>query len=176
MALEYPPLTASDLPDPDDPPAVDESELEIVRHVVEELAAHTSSSAGRRTAPFPGCHGGAARVPHAHDRRPALRGESDRRGGQPRRGSHRRPARRRLRRRIHGPGLLRCTWAPDGPRLFRRYVKPALARVVAAAHRRGKPFVKHTDGNQWLILDDFVEVGVDAWHGIQPRIGWICGF
>lgn len=58
-----------------------------------------------------------------------------------------------------------------GPRLFRQYVLPAFERLVKAAHAKGKYFVKHTDGNTWSILDDFVAVGVDAWQGIQPRIG-----
>jgi uroporphyrinogen decarboxylase len=58
-----------------------------------------------------------------------------------------------------------------GPRLFRRYVLPAFQETVKAIHARGKYAVKHTDGNTWSILDDFVAAGVDGWQGIQPRIG-----
>jgi uroporphyrinogen decarboxylase len=58
-----------------------------------------------------------------------------------------------------------------GPRLFRRYVLPAFQETVKAIHARGKHAVKHTDGNTWSILDDFVAAGVDGWQGIQPRIG-----
>jgi uroporphyrinogen decarboxylase len=58
-----------------------------------------------------------------------------------------------------------------GPRLFKQYVLPAFTELVKAAHAKGKFFVKHTDGNTWSIMDDFVSVGLDAWQGIQPRIG-----
>jgi uroporphyrinogen decarboxylase len=58
-----------------------------------------------------------------------------------------------------------------GPRLFRRYVLPAFQETVKAIHAKGKYAVKHTDGNTWSILDDFVATGVDGWQGIQPRIG-----
>ncbi len=58
-----------------------------------------------------------------------------------------------------------------GPRLFRQFILPALVQTCQAAHDKGKFFVKHTDGNMWLILDDFVTAGLDGWQGIQPRIG-----
>ncbi len=58
-----------------------------------------------------------------------------------------------------------------GGRLFRQYVLPAFRETVKAVHAKGKYFVKHTDGNTWSILDDFVAAGVDGWQGIQPRIG-----
>lgn len=58
-----------------------------------------------------------------------------------------------------------------GPRLFRAFIAPALRRQAEAIHARGGVFVKHTDGNVWAILDDLVEAGVDAWHGIQPSVG-----
>jgi uroporphyrinogen decarboxylase len=58
-----------------------------------------------------------------------------------------------------------------GPELFRQFVLPALAQSCQVAHTKGKFFVKHTDGNMWAILDDFVEAGLDGWQGIQPRIG-----
>jgi uroporphyrinogen decarboxylase len=58
-----------------------------------------------------------------------------------------------------------------GPRLFRQFILPALQRSCQAARARGKFFVKHTDGNTWLILDDLIAAGLDGWQGIQPRIG-----
>ena len=58
-----------------------------------------------------------------------------------------------------------------GERLFRQYVLPAFRETVKAVRAKGKYFVKHTDGNTWSILDDFVAAGVDGWQGIQPRIG-----
>jgi uroporphyrinogen decarboxylase len=58
-----------------------------------------------------------------------------------------------------------------GPAMYRTFVLPGLIRQVEATHARGGYFIKHTDGNTWSILDSFVEIGVDAWHGIQPSIG-----
>jgi uroporphyrinogen decarboxylase len=58
-----------------------------------------------------------------------------------------------------------------GPQLFRQFILPALKKSCQEAHDKGKFFVKHTDGNTWMILEDFVEAGLDGWQGIQPRIG-----
>ncbi|MHB1414006.1 MAG: uroporphyrinogen decarboxylase family protein [Chloroflexota bacterium] len=58
-----------------------------------------------------------------------------------------------------------------GPRLFRQFILPAVEQMCAATHRRGKYFMKHTDGYTWAILDDLIAAGVDAWQGIQPSIG-----
>jgi len=58
-----------------------------------------------------------------------------------------------------------------GPQRFRKFVLPGLVRQVAAAHAKGGYFIKHTDGNVWPIIDTFLEADVDGWHGIQPSIG-----
>ena len=63
----------------------------------------------------------------------------------------------------HGPFM--------GPERFRRFILPGIERQVAAAHRRGGFFIKHTDGNLWSILPDLISAGIDGWHGIQPNIG-----
>ncbi len=54
---------------------------------------------------------------------------------------------------------------------FREFIVPGLRRQCEAIHARDGWFIKHTDGNTWDILDDFVEIGIDGWHGIQPGIG-----
>jgi uroporphyrinogen decarboxylase len=61
------------------------------------------------------------------------------------------------------------------PRSFRELVLPAIEQLAAAAHARGKFFLKHSDGNNWAILDDFVAAGVDGWQGIQPSLGMDMG-
>lgn len=58
-----------------------------------------------------------------------------------------------------------------GEERFREFIVPGLERQCEACHARGGYFVKHTDGNVWSILDTFVEIGIDGWHGIQPDIG-----
>jgi len=55
--------------------------------------------------------------------------------------------------------------------LFRKFVLPAIRRQCELTHQLGGFFIKHTDGNLWSILDDLVEIGIDGWHGIQRSIG-----
>jgi uroporphyrinogen decarboxylase len=55
------------------------------------------------------------------------------------------------------------------PKHYREFVKPYHREMVAYAHEKGLKFIKHTDGNLWPILDDFVEVGFDAFHPVQPQ-------
>jgi len=57
------------------------------------------------------------------------------------------------------------------PRMFREYLFPCLKRLGDAVHAKGKYLVKHCDGNLWSLLDMFIEAGVDGWQGIQPAIG-----
>ena len=55
------------------------------------------------------------------------------------------------------------------PRHFREYVKPYQKEIVEHAHQKELKIVKHSDGNVWPILDDFLEVGFDGIHPIQPQ-------
>jgi hypothetical protein len=57
------------------------------------------------------------------------------------------------------------------PQMFKDFVFPALKAQCDMAHARGKYYIKHTDGNTWAILDMMIEAGIDGWHGIQPSIG-----
>lgn len=41
--------------------------------------------------------------------------------------------------------------------------------MVQATHDAGGYLIKHSDGNHWAILDDFVVAGVDGSRGIQHR-------
>jgi hypothetical protein len=52
-------------------------------------------------------------------------------------------------------------------RLWRRFCLPALAANVLAAHRAGLQFVQHACGNNWGILDGFLEAGIDGYQSIQ---------
>jgi len=56
--------------------------------------------------------------------------------------------------------------SPDN---YREYIKPYHAEIVQHVHDQGLLIVKHTDGNMWPILDDFLEVGFDGLHPIQPQ-------
>ena len=58
-----------------------------------------------------------------------------------------------------------------GAETFRKFIIPGIKRQAEAAHKKGKFFIKHTDGNTWDILDDLIATGIDGWHGIQINIG-----
>ncbi len=55
------------------------------------------------------------------------------------------------------------------PEHHREYIKPYHKEIVDYAHQKNLKVVKHSDGNLWPILDDFLEVGFDGIHPIQPQ-------
>ena len=60
-------------------------------------------------------------------------------------------------------------WA--SPDHFREIVIPLLKKQVDAIHSAGAYVIKHTDGKAWPILDMLVSAGIDGLHGIQPSAG-----
>ena len=57
------------------------------------------------------------------------------------------------------------------PKMFREFILPGLKAECEAAHAKGKYLIKHTDGQLWPVLDLMLEAGIDGWQGIQPEIG-----
>lgn len=57
------------------------------------------------------------------------------------------------------------------PNLTKKFIAPALKKIVELAHSYGKPCFKHTDGNIWPICDIILETGVDGLHPIDPMAG-----
>ncbi len=55
------------------------------------------------------------------------------------------------------------------PDHFREYVKPYYIEIVEHIHQMGLKVFKHTDGNHMKIFDDFLEIGFDGIHPIQPQ-------
>lgn len=53
------------------------------------------------------------------------------------------------------------------PKMWRRFCYPALQANVEAAHEAGLVFVQHACGNNWPILESFMEAGVDCYQSIQ---------
>ncbi|MCX8052591.1 MAG: hypothetical protein N3B12_02195 [Armatimonadetes bacterium] len=51
---------------------------------------------------------------------------------------------------------------------WEEYSLPYLERSVGAVHRKGVPYIKHTDGYIWGIIDQMVEAGIDAIDPIEP--------
>lgn len=54
------------------------------------------------------------------------------------------------------------------PQHFREFILPYLKMAVDVAKKNRVPFIKHTDGNLWQILDDLVTSGIDALDPVEP--------
>ncbi len=57
------------------------------------------------------------------------------------------------------------------PAYWRKYFKPGVKAIVDACHERGLPVIYHGCGNVKRILEDFVEVGVDAYNPLEAKAG-----
>lgn len=57
-----------------------------------------------------------------------------------------------------------------GPKLWRRFIKPRLKRMYAAAHKHGKYVLQHSCGDISEIYPDLVEIGLNAHQTFQPEI------
>ena len=60
-------------------------------------------------------------------------------------------------------GLLAST------RVFRQHLFPWMEELASIAHEAEMPFILHSDGVMWPILDDLVALGLDALHPIEPK-------
>lgn len=58
---------------------------------------------------------------------------------------------------------------------FEEFVLPYLRKAVQKAKGLGAPFVKHTDGNLWPIIDMIIDSGIDALDPIEPIAGMDIG-
>lgn len=57
-----------------------------------------------------------------------------------------------------------------GPRLWREFIKPRVARQYEAVRRAGKYVVIHSCGDVKEILPDLVEVGLNVFNPFQPEV------
>lgn len=55
------------------------------------------------------------------------------------------------------------------PKHLREYFFPWLKKTIDISKERNIPFIFHTDGNLWAVMDDIVEAGVNGLHPIQPN-------
>lgn len=55
------------------------------------------------------------------------------------------------------------------PDLWRAIFKPQYARLFAAAHEAGLVAMLHSCGNVTEILGDLIDIGLDAFHPLQPE-------
>jgi uroporphyrinogen decarboxylase len=55
------------------------------------------------------------------------------------------------------------------PRVLRQYFFPWIEELAGIAHQAGMPFIMHSDGRLWDVLDDLIALGVEALHPIEPK-------
>lgn len=57
-----------------------------------------------------------------------------------------------------------------GPKHWRRYIKPCMARMFARIKEAGKFVHLHSDGDVTAIFEDLIEIGLDVYNPFQPEI------
>lgn len=172
VCVEFPPLEAKDIPAPSIELPVDESELEVVAHVAQELRG-THFIVGRcGDGSFPweetvGMEEYLLRMrtdPEFVDRATAW-------------ATAKRIA---IAQAMLDLGcdavLLDADYCGNcGPLMspadFRRFCLPSLHEQCEAVKRRGGYPIKHSDGYTLPVLEDMIGAGIVAWQGIQPRLG-----
>jgi uroporphyrinogen decarboxylase len=63
------------------------------------------------------------------------------------------------------------------PRVIRRHIVPQYRRVIALVHGAGRPFLWHSCGNIFSVMEDMIDAGINAKHSnedvIAPFDTWI---
>ncbi len=60
------------------------------------------------------------------------------------------------------------------PNYWRKYFRPWVEAMVRESHDHGLPVIYHGCGNVSLILDDFIEMGVDSFNPLEAKAGLDC--
>ncbi|MFZ5515217.1 MAG: uroporphyrinogen decarboxylase family protein [Candidatus Zhuqueibacterota bacterium] len=55
------------------------------------------------------------------------------------------------------------------PQVYRQYLFPWMKKIGAICQRRNIPFIYHTDGNIWEVLDDLKDCRVNALQPVEPH-------
>jgi len=55
------------------------------------------------------------------------------------------------------------------PAVFRAYLFPWMRKIADLCRERDMPFIYHTDGRLWEVMDDLVAVGINALQPIEPK-------
>ena len=64
------------------------------------------------------------------------------------------------------------------PPMWRKLIKPRLARLFAPIRAAGLPILMHSDGHIEPILPDLIEIGLNMYNPVQPEVtdfGWLRG-
>jgi len=54
------------------------------------------------------------------------------------------------------------------PQVLKKLIFPWYKRFGELVHARGLPFMYHSDGNLWSVMDDLIECGYNSVHPIEP--------
>lgn len=57
------------------------------------------------------------------------------------------------------------------PAYWRKYFKPWVAQIIDLAHAQGLPTIYHGCGNVRAILEDYIEIGLDAYNPLEVKAG-----
>jgi uroporphyrinogen decarboxylase len=57
-----------------------------------------------------------------------------------------------------------------GPALWKKFIKPCLAKTFEPIKKKGLPVMLHSCGNIEAILPDLIEIGLDVYQTVQPEI------
>lgn len=70
-----------------------------------------------------------------------------------------------------GDDLAHCTGLMVSPDFFRARLFPWYRRIaeLCASYDPPKAFVFHSDGKLWPVLEDLIELGINALHPIEPK-------
>ncbi len=55
------------------------------------------------------------------------------------------------------------------PDLYRKFLKPLHVELIDHVHGGGGLIAKHSDGDDWPLIDDWIEIGFDGFHPVQPQ-------
>ncbi len=55
------------------------------------------------------------------------------------------------------------------PRVLQQYLFPWIRRLAELAESKGVPFIYHSDGDLRTVLDELLDLGVNALHPIEPQ-------
>ncbi|MBD3306229.1 hypothetical protein GF339_07555 [candidate division KSB3 bacterium] len=66
-------------------------------------------------------------------------------------------------------------WGSQGgllisPATWREFIKPYMKRLYAQAHQQGYDVFIHSCGNNSLIMEDLIEIGVNVFNPFQPEV------
>ena len=55
------------------------------------------------------------------------------------------------------------------PQILRRHVFPHVKEMGSICKRKDLPFLLHSDGDLWSLMEDFADIGFNALHPVEPK-------